>query len=183
MGTLRQMAKLTGGKKFQQALDQLAKKISKPGTLRVGFLENAKYPNGMPVAAVAAIQEYGAPKAHIPPRPFFRSLINAKEKEWAIGIGNVLKQSNYDVDLTLRLTGDLIKGQLQQSIRDTNTPALSQTTLMLRKMFGNHPELIRGRDVLEARRRVKAGESTSGVSMKPLVWTGYMISRVDYEIK
>ncbi len=177
------MAKITGGKKFQKALDQLAKKISKPGTLRVGFLENAKYPSGMPVAAVAAIQEYGAPKAHIPPRPFMRNTITKHENEWGKGIARVLKNTNYDVDLTLRLTGDLIKGQLQQSIRDTNTPALSQTTLMLRKMFGNHPELITGKDVGIARQRVKAGESTSGVSTKPLIWTGFLLSRVDYEVK
>ncbi len=177
------MATVRGGKKFQEALDQLAKKISKPGTLKVGFLEKARYPDGTSVAMVAAIQEFGAPKAHIPPRPFMRTMISKHEKEWGKGIARVLKNNNYDVDLTLRLTGDLIKGQLQQSIRDTDSPALSQTTLMLRKMFGNHPELIRGRDVWEARKRVKAGESTSGVSTKPLIWTGFLLSKVDYEVK
>ena len=67
--------------------------------------------------------------------------------------------------------------------QDTNEPALSPVTLMLRKMFGNHPEEIRGRDVAEARRRVSAGESTAGVSTKPLVWTGHLLASVDYEVK
>ena len=53
----------------------------------------------------------------------------------------------------------------------------------LRKMFGNHPELIRGRDVVEARRRVRAGESTAGVSTKPLIWTGHLLNSVGYEVK
>ena len=177
------LATFTGGQKFQQAMDALAKKVSTPGTLRVGFFANARYPNGQPVAMVAAIQEYGAPKVGIPPRPFFRTMIAKKEKEWPGAIKNLLKQTNYDVKLTLNITGQAISEQLKQSIRDTNDPALSPVTLMLRKMFGNHPEQIRGRDVAEARRRVAAGESYGGVSTKPLIWTGYMISRVSYEVK
>jgi hypothetical protein len=62
-------------------------------------------------------------------------------------------------------------------------PPLSPVTLMLRKMFGNSPELIRGRDVGEAARRVAAGESSDGVSTKPLVWTGHLLNSVEYEVK
>ena len=37
--------------------------------------------------------------------------------------------------------------------------------------------------VAKARRRVSAGESTAGVSTKPLVWTGHLLASVDYEVK
>lgn len=49
----------TGGDKLDRALKDLARKVSKPRTLNVGFLEGATYPDGTPVAYIAAIQEYG----------------------------------------------------------------------------------------------------------------------------
>ena len=181
------MAKVTGGKKLGAKLESLAKKLG-GGTggvskVRIGFLEGATYVNGTPVAMVAAIQEYGAPKAGIPPRPFFRTMIAKHKAEWPKAVAALLKANDYDVVTTLKKTGEAISGQLRQSIVDTNAPPLSPVTLMLRKMFGNHPERIRARDVAEARRRVAAGESYEGVSVKPLVWTGNLLNSVDYEVK
>jgi hypothetical protein len=177
------MPSFTGGEAFQNALRDLGQKLSRPATLRVGFLEGATYPNGQPVAMVAAIQEFGAPRAGIPPRPFFRNMIAARKASWPAAIIQALKDNDYDVKKALAITGLGIAGQLQQSIRDTNDPNLSPVTLMLRKMFGNHPENIRARDVAEARRRVAAGESSAGVSTKPLVWTGHLINSVGSEVK
>lgn len=48
-----------GGEKLEQRLREIAEKAGKANTVRVGFLEDATYPNGMPVAQVAAINEYG----------------------------------------------------------------------------------------------------------------------------
>ena len=93
-----------------------------------------------------------------------------------------MPKNNYDVRTTLELVGDGIKGQLQQSIIGTTQPPLSPVTLMLRKMFGNHPEQITGKDVGEAARRVAAGESYGGVSTKPLDWTGHMKNSVGSEV-
>jgi hypothetical protein len=176
------MATLKGGDKLEAALREISRKVSKPGKLRVGFLEDTTYPNGTSVAMVAAIQEFGAPKANIPPRPFFRNMIAGKSDEWAPAIGNLLPQNNYDVRATLEIIGDGIKGQLQQSIIDTTQPPLSPVTLMLRKMFGNSPERITGKAVGEAARRVAAGESYGGVSTKPLDWTGHMKNSVGSEV-
>jgi hypothetical protein len=177
------MAKVKGGDKAAVKIAELGKKLSDANKVRVGFLENAKYADGTPVAMVAAIQEYGAPRARIPPRPFFRNMIADKKGEWPKAFANLLKANDYDARLTLEQGGAAIAGQLRQSIIDLLAPPLSPVTLMLRKMFGNHPEAIRGRDVAEARRRVAAGESTAGVSTKPLVWTGHLLASVDYEVK
>jgi hypothetical protein len=175
------MATLKGGDKLEAALRAIAQKVSKPGTLRVGFLEGASYPDGTPVALVAFWNEFGTKKS--PTRPAFRNMIAAKSDEWAPAIGHLLPQNNYDVRTTLEIVGEAIKGQLQQSIVDTTDPPLSPVTLMLRKMFGNHPEEITGKDVGEAARRVAEGESYGGVSTKPLDWTGHMKNSVGSEVK
>jgi hypothetical protein len=54
----------TGGEALQKRLKEIADKAGKGGTLRTGFLENATYPDGTPVAQVAAAQEYGAEIDH-----------------------------------------------------------------------------------------------------------------------
>jgi hypothetical protein len=175
---------ITGGSKLEERLQEIAKKLSKPATLRVGFLEGATEPDGTSIPMIAAIQEFGAPKAGIPPRPFFRNMIAAKSSEWPEAIGALLEANDYDVEKVLKLVGAGIKGQLQQSIIETNSPALSDVTLMLRKMRSDNPDLVvTGKTVGEAAARVAAGESVGGVSTKPLVDSGNLLNAVDFDVK
>lgn len=146
------MVEITGGEKLQTALTDIARQLGRAGSVRIGFLENARYPDGTLVAMVAAIQEYGAPRAGIPPRPFFRNTVAAKYQEWPSAIANLLKVHNYDTKKVLALTGEAIKGQIQQGIRDTNTPPLKPATIR-RKGFS-----------------------------KPLIDTGVLINSVAYEV-
>lgn len=178
------MVTLTGGGGIEKALAEIAKNVSKASSVDVGFLENSTYPDGTNTAMVAAIQEFGAPKAGIPPRPFFRTMIDAKSPEWGDAIGNLLVANDYDAAKTLGQTGAAIKGQLQESIIDTFAPPLSQVTLMLRKMRAEDPDLVvTGKTVGEAARRIAAGESADGVSTKPLVDSGHLLNSVDFEVK
>ncbi len=177
------MATISGGQKLEDKLKKLSAKLSKGATLRVGFLENATYPNGTSVAMVASIQEYGAPKVGIPPRPFMRNMIAAKSPEWPAAIAALLKEHDYDPVAALDVAGEAIEGQLRESIIALQEPPLSPVTLMLRKMFGNDHSRIRLRDVNEARLRVRAGESYSGVSTKPLIWTGHLLDSVGHDVK
>ena len=146
------MAVIRGGQKLEAQLRLLSNTVAKKATLRVGFLENAKYPDGTPVAMIAAIQDFGAPKVNIPPRPFFRNMIRTKQKEWGPGIAALLRTNNWDAERALNLTGQAIAGQLRQSIQDTNSPPLQPATIA-RKGFA-----------------------------KPLVDTGHMLNSVDYEV-
>lgn len=178
------MAQIHGGTKLANALAEISHNLEKVGTLKVGFLSGAKYPNGVPVALIAAVQNYGAPRAGIPPRPFFSNMVASKSSEWPAAIAGLLKANNYDTAKVMALTGEAIKGQLQKSIIDTNSPPLSPVTLMLRKMRGENPDLVvTGRTVGEAARRVAAGESSGGVSTKPLVWSSQLLNSVAYEVK
>ena len=179
------MATLTisGGAKLEATLRELAKKVAKKATLRVGFLEGAPYPDGTPVAMVAAIQEYGAPKVGIPPRPFFRTMVEKEKGGWGDALGKNLLSTDFDSVKALGLMGDEIQGQLVESIIQLDEPALSQVTLMLRQMFPKNKTYEKtGKDVGIAAARVAAGELATGESTKPLVWTGHLLASVSHEV-
>lgn len=144
--------KLNGGSKMQEALKEIKRKLLNEPKLRVGFLENATYPDGTLVAMVAATQDFGSPENNIPPRPFFRNMVADKQSEWGPTLGQQLVANGYDADAALSVLGLGIKGQLQQSIRDTNEPPLKPATIK-----------AKGFD-------------------KPLIDTGHMINSVDYQI-
>jgi hypothetical protein len=177
------VATVSGGDKLAAKLAEIAARLGQNPEVHVGFLENATYPNGTPVAMVAAIQEFGAPKVGIPPRPFMRNAVAAHKAEWPKAAADLLKATDYDVHKTLELVGEGIKGQIQQSISDLMEPPLGPVTLMLRMMrIGNVNAPVTFAMVREARRRVAAGERASGVSTKPLIDTGHLFASVDYEV-
>ena len=118
--------KIGGG--LQKKLEELAQLVGKPATLRVGFLEGATYPNGTPVGMIAAIHNYGAPRAGIPPRPFFTNMIKQHQGEWPKAIAGLL-QSGLSTKDALEQAGAAIAGQLRQSIIDTNYPPLAPSTV------------------------------------------------------
>lgn len=176
---------LKGGDKLEAKLKQIAKKVSKAATLRVGFLEGATHTGSdLPVATIAAIQEYGAPRAGIPARSFFRTMIAAKSDAWGNALARLLKANDYDVEAALALMGQGIEGQLRDSIIAVNDPPLSDITLMLRKMRseGGDGFVVTGKTVGEAAARVAAGESTAGVSTKPLIDTAQMLNAISSEV-
>ncbi|MDN3813691.1 hypothetical protein ACVZH2_02795 [Morganella morganii] len=111
-------------------------------TLRAGILEEAKYPDGTQVAQVGYIQEYGAPEAKIPPRPFFRAVINEGKQTWPSILAAGVKHYQGDVKSALALLGDQIVGELSQSVRDWSSPPNAPATIA-RKGF-NKPLIDAG---------------------------------------
>lgn len=121
--------KIKGGEGVRRVLQGMAEKLKRPATVRVGFLEGATYPDGTPVAMVAAIQNWGAPRAGIPPRPFFTNMIADKQDSWGPATAELLARNDYDATATMTLVGEGIAGQLRQAIVDTNEPALAESTI------------------------------------------------------
>lgn len=149
------MARITvPGGGLESKLTDIASKLRGGGVVRVGFLEGATYPDGTQVAMVAAIQDFGAPAAGIPPRPFFRNMVRERSSEWPATIRRLLLENDYDTERVLTLMGEGIAGQLRQSIVDTNEPPLKPATI-----------------------RAKGGVT------KPLVDTGHLLASVDFEIE
>ncbi len=120
-------------KKLQSALDALAQKVTRGGTLRVGFLEDAKYPAKaksappLPVAQVAFWNEFGTSRA--PPRPFFRTTIAQESKKWGETLGKALTHYNYDGDLALRVVGQEMRDDVEASIQRWTTPGNAPSTI------------------------------------------------------
>lgn len=180
------MDNFKGGEKLLAHLKLLAEKVANPVTLRVGFLENATYPEnqgGQPVAMVAAIQEFGAPSRKVPPRPYFRTMIAAKKNGWGAKFGKIIKASDFDAKKAMALLGEDISADLRESIINTNSPPLSPITVMLRGMRSHDQSLVvSGKTVGEAARRVAQGLTNYGASDKVLDDTGHMLHSVDYEV-
>jgi hypothetical protein len=147
------MATIRGGRKFEAALAALADKVAKPATLRVGWLENSRYPDGTPTALAAAMTEYGNPSRGQPPRPAFRNMIAEKHGEWPSAIAGLLRDNDFDAKKALELAGTAIAGQLRESIATITSPPLAPSTI---KRKG---------------------------SDKPWIESGHALNSVDFEVK
>jgi hypothetical protein len=162
------VAKITGGQNVAAKLAEIGAMLTNARAVQVGFLAGSTYPDGKPVAMIAAIQEFGAPRAGIPPRPFFRNMIASKKGEWGNAIGDLLKDNDYDALRTLQLTGEAVAGQLRESIIDTNEPPLKPATI------------VRKGGTRGMRFDPK---NPSTFPAKPLIDTGHMLNSIEYEVK
>lgn len=171
------MATVSGGVALKKKLAEFRKSFS-DNQVKVGFLENATYPNGMNVATVAAINNFGAPGAGIPARPFFSDMIRDKSAGWAEKGRRLLRHTNYHGDEALALLGEGIAGQLRQSIVSTVSPVNAPVTNVLKHRFPTG--VYEFSDVQQARADVKAG--VTAPAGKVLVWSGIMLGSVDYEV-
>lgn len=120
--------KIKGGDKLDARLREIAQKLGKGGTLRVGFLESAKYPDGKSVAMVAAILNFGLTR-NGKMWPFFTNMVKDKSDGWGDAVAESLKDNDYDVTKSLHRVGEGIEGQLRQAIQDMNSPALEPSTI------------------------------------------------------
>lgn len=129
------MATLSGGAALERKLREIAERAGKSGTLQVGFLEGAKYPDGTPVAQIAFINEYGRTVKTEKgsyfqlPRSYFRTMIAAKSPKWGANLGRLAVLHNYDIHKVLQLMGEGITAQLQRSILDLTSPPLAPSTI------------------------------------------------------
>lgn len=141
------MATIKGGGRLGEKLKVIADHIGSAKSVRVGYFENRTYPDGTPVAMIAAIQNFGAPAAGIPPRPFFSNMVRSKSAEWGPRLAKLLAASNYDAQQALGELGEDIAGDLRQSVLETNSPPLKPATIR-RKGFdkplvGEHGQLLK----------------------------------------
>lgn len=117
---------LNGGEKLLEHLENLSNELGK-GSVVVGFLEGATYPDGETVAEVAFTNEFGNKKQ--PPRPFFRQMIDKEKSSWPGKIGKLAKVTNFDGQRVLGILGSDIEGALRDSINSLMTPELSPVTI------------------------------------------------------
>ncbi|EHA2158752.1 hypothetical protein JKH83_003710 [Salmonella enterica] len=128
--------KVTGGQQFRQKLKQAADNLRSGKSLKVGFLEGATYPDGTPVALVAAANEFGRMVSgragelyYQLPRPFFRRMIADKSPEWGDALAISLRDNAFDMNVALEKLGLRIEGQLMNSIIGLDSPELAESTI------------------------------------------------------
>lgn len=153
--------KITQDNSGSEALEKLADQIKK-SKLEVGFFESAIYPDGTPVAYVAAIQEFGYPAGNIPSRPFFRNAISQNDgwKPLATKAMRAVVEGRMELNQALNQMGLKMAADVKDSITDGSYEALKQSTL----------------DARQSRKR------TQGVASKPLIDTGQMLQSVTYAV-
>jgi hypothetical protein len=171
--------------RVSQRLAEIARNMG-GGVLEVGFLEDATYPDGTPVAAAMWWLEVGH-GGHFPapPRPFFKPMIARESPSWPATMAHLAKVTNYNGPRVLALMGEEIDGSLKEALTHLDAPALSPTTLALRAKFWTNPQDIRIRDVLaaQAASRQKGANLASGTQAKPGVWTGHALQSTGYRVK
>lgn len=149
---------LTGSDGVMKALEEIARRMG-GGEVSVGFMAGATYPDGTPVAAVAFWNEFGKGVESKEgnyfqmPRPFFRQMIAAESPTWPGKMAKLAKATDYDGDKVLALMGEDIKGALQKSINDLQSPPLAPSTV-----------------------------ENKGFA-KPLIDTSHMLNSVTYEVE
>lgn len=133
-------------------LELLARNVTGPNSLKVGFYGGATYPDGTSVADVAVFNEFGVPSHGQPPRPFFRNMIASQAPKWPGMAARLMEGNNMDVAATLDLMGQEIAGRLAESINTLTEPPLAPSTIA-RKGFS-----------------------------KPLIDTATMLRAISYEV-
>ena len=117
--------------RLTDAIKSLEKKVGK-----VGWFADAKYPTGEYVAEIAAQNEFGNPNKHIPPRPFMRPTIEAKQTEWldlaARGTRSVLLGKR-TIDDVMESISARAAGQIAKTISLLTEPPLSEVTIQKRR--------------------------------------------------
>lgn len=143
------------GKKLEIALKNLEGKVGK-----VGWFKDSQYENGIHVAYVAAIQEYGYPPGNIPERPFMRPTIMEKKNEWkelALSGSRSILKGNATIAIVMEALGLRAAGQVRAMISAILVPPLSPITIA-------------------ARLRKRANKKVIGSLTKPLIDTGLMLN-------
>ena len=120
---------MTGGGKLDAYLQGVAARIGRPTEVRSGFLAGSTEGDGTSTPEVAASNEWGVPSKGQPPRPFFRQMIAKHKGEWGAQLGKLLKANDYDAARCLGLMGEVIDGELRQSIIDLTSPKLMPVTV------------------------------------------------------
>lgn len=99
--------------------------------VRVGWLDKKSYENGVNIAYVASIQEYGYTPHNLPPRLGLRQVIAEKKNEWH----EISEQSAKAVIagkepmIFLEVIGGKVEGDVREHIRKVVSPPLKESTL------------------------------------------------------
>lgn len=193
------MASMTGGEKLMAELKKINSRLGNAGTspnVSVGFMEDAKYPDGTSIAMVAAVQEFGATIDH----PAGMNTIyrkRSKDNTHFLKKGRFVKrsQSNYMSEHAHDAYSITIPPRpFFRNMIKKNGPTwgvsiakiLKQTGFDTTKTLAQMGELIKRQLQLSINELVTPPNAPSTIAKKkaskPLIDTGEMWKSVDYKV-
>lgn len=152
-------AHVTSSDHGAHAMVERVKKLGEGVELRVGVLEgDADHGEGLTVGELAAIHEFGAPEANIPPRSFIRAWYDEELEQNKAAFREVMRQA---------LTEGGFEGRAERAF--ARLGALFVARIQARIIEGIDPELKKA--TIDAK-----GSST------PLIDTGVLKSSITFEV-
>lgn len=132
---------------------------------QVGWFSSSVYATGIPVAYVAAIQEFGYEPKNIPPRLGLRQMAKTEATgQWqraAVFAAKAMMSGQYTYDMALGFIGGVAEGSIRKQIKSVWEPPLLEATILARA------------------RKYATPDITSSLG-KPEVDTGYMLASVTH---
>ncbi len=131
----------SGGEKLKALLTKYAANLRGNPEVLVGFFAGStESKTGIPSAQAAALNEYGSvhtiqsedgssKKINIPPRPFFRYMVNKGKPHWGADLGRELIASDMNANTALNELGRQMKEELHESIEAQDYAPLKQSTI------------------------------------------------------
>lgn len=105
--------------------------------LRVGVFSGATYEDGTSVAKVAIKNEFGTQGGNgeppIPPRPFMRPTIANNSEGWGKLFNIQLKNNGFNAMNAMDVLGQVIEGEIRETMTQIIDPPLSAKTLHNRR--------------------------------------------------
>jgi len=153
--------------KVAQALQRSIRDLEKHA-VKVGWVVRDTYPGTLEtVASVAAGNEFGVPAKRIPPRPFLRPTIAAKQNIWRRTIQHAVRQAiegEIEPIQVWSIIGFRAQGHFQKAIKAVISPPLARYTIQKR---------------IE---KLARGSRFAASIEKPLIETGHMLTTLTHEV-
>lgn len=153
----------------KKGMEHIRNLLSDDLVTKVGWFSDSDYfdvtKKDTSVASVAATQEFGDPINHIPPRPFMRPTIKARERRWLTLAKNLFKEvvkEKITLEQAMDLLGAFAVGDIKTKISAIRSPALAKSTVRRR--------------IAELAENTKITKSIR----KPLVHTGTMLNTLTH---
>lgn len=130
---IRPTVSLINTQQVEQALKDLAKRMTGPTKVLVGVPKGAgTYEDGLTLATVAAVNNFGSADGLIPPRPVLQPAVEKGAPQYQrlaeVMIPKVLS-GQMEMRMLLEQMGTLAEGHVKQEITDLRTPPNAASTI------------------------------------------------------